>query len=846
MGEVYRARDTRLGRDVAVKVLPGNAAHDPDRLQRFAQEARATAALNHPNILTVYDIGAEDDVQYVVSELLEGETLKAVLERGALPPRKAIEVAAQVARGLAAAHERHIVHRDLKPDNVFLTREGRAKILDFGLARMLHAAEPADQTMTAGATAGTTPGMVLGTMGYMSPEQVRGQPADHRSDIFSFGAVLYEMLAGKRAFRGATPADTMSAILSADPPELESGTRTIPPIVDRLVRRCLEKAPDERYQSARDLAFNLEALSTMSPGEPVSGTLAPADVVHAGPAPRARSAGWARTAIALVLGLAVGGAAAVWTPASSESTAIATYRQLTFRRGSIASAHFAPDGQSIVYAAGWEGRPASLFTGRVDGIGERPLSLEGQIEDVSRNGEVALLTNVQRAGNVIRGTLSRMPLAGGAPRAVLEDVGSASWSPDGTQLAIVRAKAAGGWQLEFPVGTVLYETPNWIETPRVSPDGTRVALLEHPPVGGDNRGHVSVVASGQKSDITGDYSIVTGLDWHPNGELWFSGSDSGLLTQLLAVRPGAPVRRVAGLPAAVILRDVRPDGGVLLETITRKARMLVRAAGEAEDRDIGWFDYPLLRDMSPDGKFVLFDEEGEGGGADYSVFLRPTDGGPAVRLTDGYAHTFAPDMKHVLTTRPGRPGLRIVPIGPGEPREIPRLAQDYRPVAGPARWWPDGNKLIFAGQLGSAPARTYVFDLATLEARPITPDGIAGNVVSPDGTRLVVTVDGERRVFTVNGGSMTPIGGLAPGDQVLRWSADGRALFVSRVLSVRQRDLARLDLSTGRREVIATFGPTDAAGVLAIAAPVVSADGRVFAYRYQQVLSDLFVATGLK
>jgi len=845
MGEVYRARDARLERDVAIKVLPATAADNADRLQRFAQEARATAALNHPHILAVHDIGAENGVHYVVSELLEGESLRSVLERGPLPPRKAIEYAAHVARGLAAAHERHVVHRDLKPDNIFITRDGRAKILDFGLARILHAAEPGDQTMTAGATAGTTPGMVLGTMGYMSPEQVRGLSVDHRSDIFSFGALLYEMVSGKRAFRGATPADTMSAILSADPPEFEGATRNIPPILDRLVRRCLEKSPEERYQSARDLAFNLEALSTMSPGEPGSGTVSAVSAAGAAPAPHSRSSGRTRAALALLVGLAAGGAAGVWRASSTELPPTASYKQLTFRRGAIASARFAPDGQSIVYAAEWEGRPASLFTGRVDGIGERPLSIDGQIEDVSSGGEVALLTNLQRAGNVVRGTLSRMPLAGGAPRAVLDNVGSASWSPDGKQLAIVRAKADGAWQLEFPIGTVLYETRNWIETPRVSADGTRVAFLEHPPVGGDNRGHVSVIASGQKTDVSGDYSVLVGLGWHPNGELWFSGSDTGLLTQLLAVRPGQPVRRVAGIPAAVVLRDLRPDGGVLVETITRKARMLLRTVGESEDRDIGWFDYPLLRDISPDGKYVLFDEEGEGGGAEYSMFMRPTDGGPAVRLADGYAQRFAPDMKHVLATRPGRPGLRIVPIGPGETHEIPRVIADFRPN-GPPRWWPDGQSIVQTGSLGGAAPRTYLIDITTGEGRAITPEGVIGWTASADARRLVVTVKGAQQILTLDSGSLTPLRGLAPGDQILRWSADGRALFVSRVLSPRQRDLARLDLSTGRREVIATFGPTDAAGVLAIAAPAVSADGRVFAYRYQQLLSDLFVATGLK
>jgi hypothetical protein len=294
------------------------------------------------------------------------------------------------------------------------------------------------------------------------------------------------MVSGKHAFRGATPADTMSAILSEDPPEVESVTRNIPPILDRLVRRCLEKSPEERYQSARDLAFNLEALSTTSPGEPGSGSVSGLGVAGAVPVPHSPSSGWTRAALALLVGLAAGGAAGVRRASSTEPPPTPSYKQLTFRRGSIASARFAPDGQSILYAAGWEGRPASLFTGRVDGIGERPLSIDSQVEDVSGSGEVALLTNLQRRGNVIRGTLSRMPLAGGAPRAVLDNVGSASWSPDGKQLAIVRAKAEGGWQLEFPIGTVLYDTPNWIETPRVSPDGTRVAFLEHPAIGGDN------------------------------------------------------------------------------------------------------------------------------------------------------------------------------------------------------------------------------------------------------------------------------------------------------------------------------------------------------------------------
>jgi Tol biopolymer transport system component len=844
MGEVYRARDLRLEREVAVKVLPAEAATDADRLERFAQEARATAALNHPNILGVYDIGTEGRVNYVVSELLEGETLRAVLERGALPPRKAIELGAQLARGLAAAHERHIVHRDLKPDNIFITREGRAKILDFGLARILHPGHPGDATMTRGAGGGTTPGTVLGTMGYMSPEQVRGLAVDHRSDVFNLGVVLYEMIAGKRAFRGGTPVDTMSLILSGDPPELENGTRTIPPMLDHLVRRCLEKSADERYQSARDLAFNLESLSTIPRGEPSSATTAAAATATSSPA--RRFPGWALVAIGLVVGLVAGGTTMSWRAARAGPANAASYRQLTFRRGLLTSASFAPDGQSMVYAAAWEGRPSTLFTARVDGIGERPLSIDGEVEDVSSTGEVALLTNVQGGISFqTRGTLARMPLGGGAPRAVVEDVGSASWGPDGQQLAVVRFTPAGRWRLEFPIGTVLYDTANWIEAPRISPDGARVAFLEHPALGGDDRGHVSVVMlSGQKTDVTGEYSNLVGLAWHPNGEIWFSGSDSGNRTQLLAVRPGEPVRRIVGLPASVVLHDVRSDGAVLLETVSRKARMLLRTAGDPEDRDISWFDYPLLRDMSADGKYILFDEQGEGGGPNYSVFMRQTDGGPAVRLAEGYAVAFAPDMQHVLTSRVGSNAFHIVPIGPGEPRALDRL-RDFRPV-GPPRWWPDSKKIAVAGQLGGRPPRTYLIDAATGEYKPLTPEGTFGTQSSPDAKWLVVTVQGELRLFMLDGSGTRPIKGLAQGDQVIRWSADGRALFVTRVLSPRQRELARLEHATGRRDVLGTFGPADAAGVRSVALPVVSADGRVFVYRYNLMQSDLFIATGLK
>jgi serine/threonine protein kinase len=259
MGEVYRARDTQLGRDVAIKVLP-NLSADTDRLRRFEQEARAAAALNHPNILAVFQMGTYEGAPYLVSELLEGETLREQVRRSRLSVRKAADYGVQIARGLAAAHEKGIVHRDLKPENLFLVRDGRVKILDFGLAKLVQP-HIGSELEASTQTQGTEPGMVMGTVGYMSPEQVRGQHTDHRTDIFAFGAILYEMLAANRAFQKPTSAETMAAILNDEPPDISQLAPNIPPALVRIMHRCLEKNPERRFQSASDLAFALEALS---------------------------------------------------------------------------------------------------------------------------------------------------------------------------------------------------------------------------------------------------------------------------------------------------------------------------------------------------------------------------------------------------------------------------------------------------------------------------------------------------------------------------------------------------------------------------------------------------------
>ena len=742
MGEVFRAHDTRLDRDVALKVLPLAAAADPDRLRRFEQEARATAALNHPNILAVFDVGSDAGVNYVVTELLEGETLRERLKTGAVPPRKTVEYAAQMARGLAAAHEKAIVHRDLKPENLFLTRDGRLKILDFGIAKLLgHAVD--ERTIERTIERGTTPGMVLGTVGYMSPEQVRGLPADHRTDIFSFGAVVYEMLSGRRAFAGATQADTMSAILSADPPDMIDAAHAVPAMLDRLARRCLEKDPEERFQSARDIAFNLDAIATISG----HGTASMA-AFDAPAAPARLRRAW--VAAALVLGLTVGAVAAWVAAARTRPTpAPAKFQQLTFRRGTIRAARFSPDGETVVYSAGWEGKPQELYTARIGAIGERPLGIQGELLAISKSGEMALLLDVRpfaQGSWVQTGTLARAPLGGGAPREILRDIGGADWSPDGQQLAITRfLPAERRWRLEYPIGTVILETNVWIQSPRLSRDGSKILLLEHT-TSGEDRGKVVVVSlKGEKTVLTPEYSSIDGNAWSPSGdEAWFTASLGGGNNDLMAVRPGGPVRQIAPAPASVIVEDVRPDGRTLLQTNSLRTRILVKTPANTDEQDLSWFDYGLLNDMSADGSTILFNEQGEGGGPNYSVFVRRTDGAPAVRLGDGYALRLSPDLQSALTRSPSQPSnvLTITRIGAGEARKV---VIPLQLMTGPTatRWFPDGKRLAVVGSEPGRPSRSYEYTIASGKLRPMTPEGTAGTLVSPDG-RLLIAATGAK------------------------------------------------------------------------------------------------------
>jgi hypothetical protein len=416
MGEVYRARDERLKREVAIKVLPASYSNDPDRLRRFEQEAQSAGGLNHPNITAVHDLGTHDGAPYIVTELLEGETLRARLSGGAIAPRKAIDYAVQIAKGLAAAHEKGIVHRDLKPENIFLTSDGRVKILDFGLAKLTQSESRSSPETNLPTADGTEPGVVLGTLGYMSPEQVKGKPADARSDIFAYGAILYEMLSGRRAFHRESAAETMSAILREEPPDLSATNRSIQPGLERIVRHCLEKNPEERFFSARDLAFDLEALSGLS-GPAATGAVAV-------PSGRSRPS-WVLLAAAVAATALAVGAWAFFAIRKASDRPPPSFRQLTFRRGQILSARFAPDGQTVMYSAAWDGKPMEIFVGRPESPESRSFGLVGaDVMAISKSGDMAVsLNRVVAAAFRRTGTLAQLSVAGGAaPRDILKDI----------------------------------------------------------------------------------------------------------------------------------------------------------------------------------------------------------------------------------------------------------------------------------------------------------------------------------------------------------------------------------------------------------------------------------------
>jgi serine/threonine protein kinase len=836
MGQVYRAVDPRLGRKVAIKTLAGAAADDPDRIQRFEAEARAAGTLDHPNLLVVFDIGREGAVSYIVSELLDGETLRERLTEGPVGERRTVDYAMQIARGLAAAHGRGIVHRDLKPENLFLARDGRVKILDFGVAKLTRPSGEHELTTIAGGL--TDPGTVVGTVGYMAPEQIRGLAVDHRADIFTLGIVMHEMLSGQRPFRRETTAETMTAILREDAPELAAG---VTPALARIVQRCLEKRCEDRFHSAHDLGLALELVATSTTS---AGTAAVTPLPER--VPRRTALIYGASAAAM---LATGFAGGTWFSGRTPVTGDPSFRRLTFRRGLIRSARLAPDGQTILYGALWDGERCRVHTVRIDSPESRPLDLpDASVLAVSRSGELALSLGSHRDGVVTYGTLARVPLAGGAPRQMLEAVKFADWSPDGSELAVVRM-VDGRDRLEYPVGRVLVTSGEGgdrtgLGFPRISPDGRQVAAVQYRAPGALEGRIILVDGDGTLTPLSNDYLNVHGLSWR-NGEIWYTAADERpLFRALSAVTPSGAGRTVVRTPGNLTLWDGWPDGRLVIAQTDDRGVVMGRSALEGDERDLSWLDASYAEDVSRDGRQLLFSEYGQGAGSDNGAYIRDMHGSDAIRLGPGRALALSPDGRWALCAPAGRPApyLELLPTGPGESRRLPENGLRYYA----ARFLPDGEHIVVSAIEGEQPARVYLLELGGGPPRPLTPAGYSAWAVAPDGSTVAVRgLDRKIRLYPIEGGAPTEVPGIAGSYSLIGWITDGLLITRPNDSDSAPGEIHALDPTTGRQKPWRNILPRDRAGIMALNSFRSTPDGSAHAYTWHRALSSLYLADGL-
>ena len=798
---MYRARDPRLGREVAVKVISSDEAGQADGQGRFEQEARAVAALSHPNILAVHDVGSHGGTSYVVFELLDGETLQQRLERGPIPVRKTTEYGVQICRGLAAAHARGIVHRDLKPQNLFLTADGQVKILDFGLAKRQEPSSPGSAAERGENRTATEAGLVLGTAGYMSPEQARGRPADARSDLFALGAILYEMLSGRRAFEGESPADTISAILNRDPPEIAAASaEPVPPGLERVIRHCLEKDPDERFQTARDVAFALEAGLVRVQGHRVRATLAGG-------------------ALAAALGLGV-----LVLRTSPPVPRVTDYVQITSDRvekyGPWFEAGPVTDGSRVYFndfGKAGSGRIAHVAASGGEVVPfSVPFPHQPLVVDVSRDG-ADLLVVIFDATWFIPGELWIVPAVGGTPRRVGDlRANYAVWSPDGTRIALTRGRDLLFANADGSDLRKAWTAAGFLHSPAWSPDGRRVRLsVKEDPVlrrsalwevevgGGEPRPllpRFEVPACCGRWTADGAYFVFEA--GYRRGDLWVlpersrwwvrSRSQPVRLTegamQFFAPLPGRDGRRVFAVGWKPQGELVRYDAG----------------SGHFVPYLSGISAHEL--DFSRDGQWIVFTTYPEA-----SVWRSRVDGRDRLQLTfppiTASLPRFSPDGTQVVFTALGPerlPQLRLVPVAGGPSRAVVPAG---RSLAGEASWSPDGRTLAIGSVEGFRPDRPITTQLLDLETGRLSTvpgsEGLNSPRWSPDGRFLAALSHDASRLMLhdfTSGQWRVLLSSHTNWWAWPTWSRDGRHLFVDTGATS-----VRVGIADGRRETVARF-----------------------------------------
>jgi Tol biopolymer transport system component len=824
MGEVYRARDTRLGREVAIKVLPAELAADASRLKRFEKEARSASALNHPNIVTIYDIGTVDSLAYIAMERVEGETLRKLLAGGALPIKRLLSIGTQIAEGLSKAHEAGIVHRDLKPENVMVTKDGLVKILDFGLAKLTSTLSGSDEGSHLPTMTGTSPGVVLGTVGYMSPEQASGEAVDFRSDQFSFGSILYEMATGKRAFQKKTAVDTLAAILNEEPPPVASVNPQAPLPLRWIVERCLAKDPEGRYASTKDLARDLETLRDRS-SETAALVGAPVGATR-----RAAALWFALGAVALAASVLFAGRT-LW---KEPPPAPPRFQRLTFRRGFVFNARFSSDGQTIVYSAQWDSDPSRIFETRLEGPTSRRLDLpDAMLQSLSSRGELAIsMGRPMILFWLVSGTLATVPVAGGAPRELATDVQSADWAPDGKGMAVIRNDRAidpRGGHLEFPMGRVISRGGRFFV--RVSPRGDRIAFEE--------AGRVHVVdTSGNERFVSRKFSGTVRFAWTPKGdEIWVTDpfAASGVV---YALTLSGKERIALRIPTSVEILDISRDGRVLLFVGNQRWETWSRPNGQPNERELTVLADSDAMGISPDGKTLLINDRG--------IYLRNSDGSPPKRLGEGYGSQLSPDGRWAAVVRPGPPSeLVLVPTGAGEEKRLPSGGlEDHNRDS--VQWSGDGRRLLFNAREKGHENRFYVQDVAGGGPRPLPPEHAdQTSSISHDGRFAIVEEGDGFWIYPVDGGERRLVRGMLPTDLIWRnWSEDDRFVYAWNPFELPFR-VFRVELATGRREPWKTILPQDPAGIW-MADLMLTPDGKSYAYNCKRNLNDLYLVEGLK